>query len=292
MSVDEIYTIKEEESKCEFQLDFATEYICSYASVNLVDSIYEYTSFRFTTGLKPPNVPTVELDSTSLKISNPDNVNDKKLYRIYDFCHTAEIMWEPTMGMDSIMISYKDMDGEMRSSVFGGEKGFLTLLPGGEFDIEVRAKSAEGTWSLAKKQKLITMYPDQTTKLTWESNGWSLNGKGNKNGNLSVSIDRAVTGKGSGVKEQAYSFVTLAKIVNFQTYNKVFDLKELELCVKIEQITFNSSYAPDGTQITLDEYERLIQRLPKLKTLILYSWPWKDELKALVAEKYKHITVK
>lgn len=292
MQVEEMYVVKEEESKCEFQLAFDTEYICSYGSVNLVDSISEHSSFRFATSSKPPKVPTVELDSTSLKIRNPHNDGDTKLYKVYDFCHAAEVKWEPTVGMDTIMISYKDLDGEMRSSVFGGEKGFLTLLPGGEFDIEVRAKSAGGSWSLAKKQKLLTMYPEQTTTLLWESSGWKSIGAINTVGNLSQSIDRAVTGKGSGLKNQTYSFTTLTKIVNFQTYNRVFDLKELELCVNIEQITFNSSYAPDGKQITFDEYERLIQRLPKLKTLIINGWPWKKEVQAFVAEKYKHITVK
>ena len=68
-------------------------------------------------------------------------------------------------------------------------------------------------------------------------------------------------------------------------FRSIRSIKELELCVSLEEIHFkNFTYNPTDDEITMDDYRRLIRRLPMLKKILMNTankpWPHIDELEA------------
>ena len=266
-----IFISKDDEPKYDFELGFITEYICSYGSVNTVDSIYENTSFKFATGAETPDVPMVSIDSTSFFTELKGDT-----IKVYDFCHSAEVKWTPTVNMDSIMIGFIDLYGNDRSSVFGGNTGFLSLLPGGTVVLSIQVKEADGVWSLPKEQTIKTQLKEEITKLNYEVTLWK--------GNLSLAIAESM-GVAGPVRGMSFQFTQLASLKKATVFRSIRSIKELELCVSLEEIHFkNFTYNPTDDEITMDDYRRLIRRLPMLKKILMNTankpWPHIDELEA------------
>ena len=276
-------------SDFELALDYETSYICSYYSINTVDSVGEIRSFRFMTGAETPEVPQISIDSTSFYTDRSlefENLGkDPDTTSIYDFCHSAEIKWTPTEKMDSIRISFVNMHGGESVYIYGGEKGFLSLLPGGTVEIYVQAKEAGGVWSLSESQKIKTQLKEESTTLDYESK------LGKAQGNLSLAIAIALVPK--PVKEGIFQFSQLASFTDITLIKLIRDLKELELCVNIENITFGkNNFNPKDKEITFNDYKRMLKRLPRLKSITIATgckWPHLDELEAEVIANYPHI---
>lgn len=231
----------------------SSDYRIVYYAVSENEQISGKEEYRFAIGNETPEIPEIKLVTTRINAA-----------------HVAEIMWEPTDMMDSLLVRFTDLEGLRREYHFAatgpdGEYGYgyLSLLPGGTIEVEVQACGMDGSWSKIKRQKIKTLLKEQTWRPR-ANNGYT-DGLKSKLGEILYQA----SGRGTYESYKAgdnylaeYSFEELAKYTDFTLQFNLEFMDEMELFVNLKILKFTNTYAH---KLTPDMLVELIGRLPKLQ---------------------------
>lgn len=228
------------------------DYSLQYYSLSALGVSSDTVSWNFVTGDVAPEVPEIRVDITD-----------------FDVAHCADIVWDKTLDMDTVLIKYTDMNKEARECRFSADRwGYLTLLPGGTVELEVQVKGTNGTWSFPIKQKIKTRLTEETylPKIP--------NGPNSKMSKLSEAMYQAL-GRGTAAEFgqnnnwlTEYSFKEMAEMKDFECIWEIYRVYEIHLFVNLEILKLKSYGGMTAAQCpTLEEFKTLIDRLPKITEL-------------------------
>lgn len=232
-------------------LEFLTDnYLLKYYSVSSVGVCSDTVTWNFATGDVPPAVPEIRVD-----------ISD------FDAAHCADVVWDQTADMDTVLIRYTDMDNELREYRFAADRwGYLSLLPGGTVELEIQVKGTNGTWSFPKKQKIKTRLTEETY-LPRIPNGPS--------SNMSKLSEAMYQTLGRGTAEQfkkdqnwleEYSYKEMAELKDFACIWEIYHVDEIHLFVNLEILKIQSYGSLTMTNCpSVEEFKTLFERLPKIK---------------------------
>lgn len=233
----------------EFQVD---SYSLKYFSVSPVGVSSDTSVWNFATGDVPPATPEVRVDLSD-----------------FDAAHCADVVWDKTADMDTVLIRYTDMNQEARECRFDADRwGYLSLLPGGTVELEVQVKGKNGTWSFPKKQKIKTRLTEETYLPRIP------NGPSSTTSKLSEAMYQAL-GRGTAddfKKDQhwleEYSFKEMAELRDFACIWEIYHVDEIHLFVNLEVLKIQSYGSLTAANCpSVEEFKTLIDRLPKIKEL-------------------------
>lgn len=233
----------------EFQVD---SYSLKYFSVSPVGVSSDTSVWNFATGDVPPATPEVRVDLSD-----------------FDAAHCADVVWDKTADMDTVLIRYTDMNQEARECRFDADRwGYLSLLPGGTVELEVQVKGKNGTWSFPKKQKIKTRLTEETYLPRIP------NGPSSTMSKLSEAMYQAF-GRGTAdefKKDQhwleEYSFKEMAELRDFACIWEIYHVDEIHLFVNLEVLKIQSYGSLTAANCpSVEEFKTLIDRLPKIKEL-------------------------
>ncbi|MDR1756757.1 MAG: hypothetical protein LBR65_07365 [Culturomica sp.] len=258
---------KEEAPQTEIELKHTTGYRLVYYSFNARNIRSAEAEIPFTTGEWAPAAPVIVLNKSRI-----------------DYAHSGEITWTAGGDTDSLRISYRDLNGEMRAYHFDATtgKGYLSLLPGGKTPVSVQAKGATNTWSIPVVSELTTR---QTTDL------YRLRA-GNGNTTMSKLSERFYNALGHGTYEDYkanpngayYTFAEMALLKELSLQYEVEQIDEIELLVNLETLIVLSPGPALANCPPVSEWLALADRLPLLKTLrVATGYPRYAELQAAFA---------
>lgn len=202
-------------------------------------------------------------------------VVEKDLSRI-DYAYCADIKWEDNPDIDTLSVSYKDLDGRQREYCFGmaaGGKGYLSALPGGTVNMMVKAKSKNGYWSQTQTQSIRT--PAGDVKYTFRAGNWATDASATNKLVQSINIQL-------GLGDNNYDpqkFETLASLEELIIRYKPIHVDEVENCVRLKTLILQMTNTANwpGTQEFLD----LADHLPELQEIrVVESFKYYKELEA------------
>lgn len=236
-------------SGLEFLVD---NYSLKYYSVSPVGVCSDTVTWNFVTGDVPPAVPEVRVDVSE-----------------FDAAHCADVVWDKTADMDTVLIRFTDMNGEARECRFDANRwGYLSLLPGGTVELEIQVKGTNGTWSFPKKQKIKTRLTEETylPKIP--------NGPQSNMSKLSEAMYQTL-GRGTAAEFkqnnnwlEEYSFKEMAELVDFACIWEIYHVDEIHLFVNLEVLKIQSYGSLTMANCpSVEEFRTLIDRLPKIKEL-------------------------
>lgn len=234
-------------------LEYRTDdYELRYYSVSGKEIHSEVKALAFVTGDVAPVVPEIRLYTKRL-----------------DAAHCAELEWDDTEGLDTLLIRFKDLNGAMREYRYkGNTNGYASLLPGGTTELEVQTKGTNGTWSFPVKQKIKTKLSDDTYVFRA--------GNGPTGFGASKIAERliALLGKGGSVTATtAFSFRELAGMEDFDFTLQLRWVDELELMVNVKLLKFKFASSNSGVtasdKFTPADFVKLLDRLPLVEEVHL-----------------------
>lgn len=231
----------------EFQVD---NYSLKYYSISPVGVCSDTVVWNFVTGDIPPAVPEIRVD-----------VSD------FNAAHCADVVWDKTPDMDTVLIRYTDMNAEPREYRFAADRwGYLSLLPGGTVELEIQVKGTNGTWSFPHKQKIKTRLTEETY-LPRIPNGPS--------SNMSKLSEAMYQTLGRGTADQfkkdqnwleEYSFKEMAELKDFACIWEIYHIDEIHLFVNLEVLKIQSYGSLTMTNCpSVEEFKILFERLPHIK---------------------------
>lgn len=250
-------------SGLEFQTD---NYSLKYYSVSSVGVCSDTITWNFATGDVPPAVPEIRVD-----------ISD------FNAAHCADVVWDKTPDMDTVLIRFTDMNKELREYRFGADRwGYLSLLPGGTVELEIQVKGTNGTWSFPKKQKIKTRLTEETY-LPRIPNGTESN-----KSKLSEAMYQAL-GRGTAAEFKQnenwlteYSFKEMAELKDFACIWEIYHIDEIHLFVNLEVLKIQSYGSLTLANCpSVEEFKILFERLPKIKEFqVVGGYPIYKKLEA------------
>lgn len=236
-------------SGLEFQTD---NYSLKYYSVSGRGVTSDTVTWMFATGDVPPAVPEIRIDKSD-----------------FDAAHCADLVWDKTPDMDTVLIRFTDMNKEVREYRFDAQRwGYVSLLPGGTVELEIQVKGTNGTWSFPKKQPIKTRLTEETY-LPKIPNGPS--------SNMSKLSEAMYQTLGRGTAEQfkkdnnwleEYSFKEMGELRDFACIWEIYHVNEIHLFVNLEVLKIQSYGSLTMNNCpSVEEFRTLIERLPKIQEL-------------------------
>lgn len=248
-------------------LELMTDNYClKYYSKSILGATSDTVSWNFATGEQAPAVPEIRVDITD-----------------FNAAHCADIAWDATSDMDTVLVRYTDMNKDLCEYRFAADRwGYISLLPGGTVELNVQAKGKNGSWSLPKKQKIKTRLTEETylPKIP--------NGSSNTMSKLSEAMFQAL-GRGTAAEFKSdnrwleeYSYKEMAEIKDFACIWEIYRVYEIHLFVNLEVLKMQSYGGMTAADCaTVEEFRTLIDRLPKLKEFqVVGGYPIYKKLEA------------
>ncbi len=258
---------KAETPQTEIELEHTTDYRLVYYSLNARNIRSAEATIPFRTGEWAPVAPGIALDHSRI-----------------NYAHSGEITWTAGADTDSLRISYRDLNGEMRAYYFDATtgRGYLSLLPGGKVSVSVQAMGETNTWSIPVVSEITTLRTTELYRLR----------AGNGNATMSKLSERFFYALGHGSYEDYkanpnnayYTFAEMAQLKELTLQYEVEQIDEIELLTNLEMLIVLAAGPVLDKCPPVSEWLALADRLPKLTTLrVATGYPRYAELQAAFA---------